>query len=248
MRRVNMHDPMNEILSAYVDGELSAAEAADLERHVETCDDCAATVAGLRRVVAEARALPTSGPAADLWPGIAAAIAEGRRASAVLPLDVARQRRLSLRSRFSLSVPQLAAAAVILMSFGGAAVWWMSGGPSAGARMASETAQGVIVQGATAPPTDPRLVATQPAAEPLGYEADIAVLERSLAASRERLDPATIEIVERSLEAIDDAIAAARSALEADPSNPHLQRQLESTMQKKLAVLRRASGSQRGGV
>jgi anti-sigma factor RsiW len=247
MRRVNMHDPMNEILSAYVDGELSAAEAADVERHLETCDECASTLAGLRRVVAEARALPACGPAADLWPGIAAAIAEGRE-PVVLPLDAARQRRLSLQSRFSLSVPQLAAAALILMSFGGAAVWWLSGGPSGGGRMATESTQGVIVQGATAAPADPRLVATRPAAEPPGYEADITVLERSLAASRERLDPATIEIVERSLDAIDDAIAAARSALDADPSNPHLQRQLESTMQKKLAVLRRASGSQRGGV
>ena len=69
------------------------------------------------------------------------------------------------------------------------------------------------------------------------------VLERALEASRERLDPATVEVVESSLEAINQALADARAALEADPANPHLQRQLESTMQKKLALLRRASGA-----
>lgn len=241
-----MHDPWTDRLSAYIDDDLTAAEAAALERHLATCDECRVTLDELRQVLAEARTLPQAGPGHDLWPGIAAAIAAERKQTDVLPLNAARRRRLSLESRFSFSVPQLAAAAMILMSVGAGAVWWLSGGAGAGTRTAAE-ASGVILHTATAPATDPRLVSTQPPADVDGYDADIAALERALAGSRDRLDPATIEVVERSLDAIDQAIADARAALESDPANPHLQRQLESTMQKKLALLRRASGASRGG-
>jgi hypothetical protein len=73
------------------------------------------------------------------------------------------------------------------------------------------------------------------------YDRDVAELERALEENRGSLDPATVEVIERSIEAIDAAILDARDALASDPGNPHLHRQLDSTMRKKLDVLRRAT-------
>jgi anti-sigma factor RsiW len=48
-----------EQLSAYLDGELSAAERTALERHLPTCAECRAELAELRRMRALLGALPT---------------------------------------------------------------------------------------------------------------------------------------------------------------------------------------------
>jgi hypothetical protein len=72
---------------------------------------------------------------------------------------------------------------------------------------------------------------------------DVAALEQALEQNSAQLDPVTIDVIQRSLEAINDAIDDARAALEADPGNPYLHRQLDNTMRKKIDVLRRATGA-----
>lgn len=63
-------DPFAERLSEYVDGELASREREELERHLEGCADCRAIVADFRSLGSAARALPSLGPARDLWPAI----------------------------------------------------------------------------------------------------------------------------------------------------------------------------------
>jgi anti-sigma factor RsiW len=258
-----MHDPWTDMMSAYIDGELAPAEAASLEQHLASCDDCNAMLAELRDVVAGANALPAGEPPRDLWPAIATAIAgpaaQASRADAVLSaaddiavirLDEARSTRRARQdrhARFSFSLPQLAAAAVVLMAIGGAAVFLLAGGvaPGVGVVAADETTQGAIVLSSSPVSESVRLVGAPPAFQ--RFESDVATLEQALEDARSSLDPATVEVVERSLESIDLAIADAKAALDADPANPHLHRKLESTLEKKLALLSRASGVQRGG-
>ena len=60
-----------EKLHGFVDGELSAAEAREVEAHVATCADCGQSIAALREVRTLASSLPRRiAPARDLWPGI----------------------------------------------------------------------------------------------------------------------------------------------------------------------------------
>src|SRR5262249_46007660 len=114
-------------LSEYADGSLDAGEALALEAHLEGCAECAATLAGLRAVTARASALPPQEPARALWPGIAARLAprSAARPSPVAALAAACRgllERLSAR-RLSLSLPQLAAAALALVVVSGGAAW-----------------------------------------------------------------------------------------------------------------------------
>jgi anti-sigma factor RsiW len=47
-----------EAISAYLDGELSAAERAELTTHLSSCGRCTADLEGIQRVRAAVRALP----------------------------------------------------------------------------------------------------------------------------------------------------------------------------------------------
>ena len=106
-----MSDQWTDRLSEYLDGELKGSERALLEAHLERCEDCAETLAGLRRVLRRARTLEDRPPAADLWAGVATRIGAPTR------------RSLASRRRFTFSLPQLLAAGVALAVLSGSGAW-----------------------------------------------------------------------------------------------------------------------------
>ncbi|HET6779216.1 MAG TPA: zf-HC2 domain-containing protein, partial [Gemmatimonadales bacterium] len=116
-----MNDRWMERLSEYLDDELTPIEKAAIESHLETCRDCSAVLGDLRRVVDRARHLDDRVPGQDLWPGLAKRIG----ATPARPRVIGR--------KWSFSVPQLAAAAVALMTLSGGTVWLIqSPGSTAG--------------------------------------------------------------------------------------------------------------------
>ena len=217
-----MDEHLGEQLSDYLDGALDGAALAAAEAHLAACAACRDELAGLRRVTGLARALDDRPPQRDLWPGIAARIAESAPAD-VIPL---RSRR-----RFAFSLPQLAAAgvALCLVSAGvaGTAVHFAAGRPSASAPGLVPTMSGTTI------PVVQRTV--------VPYDSAITELEGILTARRNDLDSSTVRTVEASLRVIDRAIAQARAALQRDPNNPYLNGHLRSTLDRKLDLLRRVA-------
>jgi putative zinc finger protein len=70
-----------EQLSAYIDGELTAAERAGLEAHLPGCDECRASLDALRMTLADLRTLPEETPSEqDSW-ALRTAIARARKPS-----------------------------------------------------------------------------------------------------------------------------------------------------------------------
>lgn len=59
-------DKMTELFSAYLEGELGAAERRGFEAHLEACPDCAALFAAVGEVRASLAAVPELEPPADL--------------------------------------------------------------------------------------------------------------------------------------------------------------------------------------
>src|SRR5918998_5016797 len=217
-----MNDRWMERLSEYLDDELAPAERTAIESHLKTCRDCSAVLSDLRRVVDRARHLDDRPPRRDLWPGIAQRIG----ATPARPRVIAR--------RWSFSVPQLAAAAVALMTLSGGTVWLIQspGGPAAPGNLP--------VAAVDSPGVTPVAVnAGNSAAQ--SYAAAVADLERVLAGGRGQLDTTTIKVIEQNLAAIDQAIAQAQRALEADPANLYLNTHLAETMRRKLELLRQAA-------
>lgn len=215
-----MTDKWTERLSEYIDGDLTREENEALEAHLMTCADCGRTVAELRAVVARAGQIIDRPPQNDLWQGIATRIAESPAAGDVVTPHT--------RRRLSFSVPQLAAASVVLMLLSSGTVFLMM------QRGAQPVAQAPVTN--TQPGT---VIPANKTAE--NYDKAIEELEGALASGRSDLDTATVRVLEKNLRTIDVAIAEARQALARDPGNPYLNQYLDKAMQRKVQLLRRAT-------
>ena len=158
-------------------------------------------------------------------------------------------RRASRRIAFTL--PQLAAAAIVVAA--------VSGGlcGSCGQRRSGSASHGVhridvdggsgsvrggsaALQGCRCGRADDVRIETVGMAD-AQYDAAVADLEKALKTGRGRLDSSTIAIVEHNLQIIDQAINQAREALVGDPANTYLSSHLVEARRRKLDLLRRAT-------
>jgi predicted anti-sigma-YlaC factor YlaD len=223
-----MTDLWTNRLSEYLDEELLEGERVALESHLQSCNECSAILADLRRVVRRARKLEERDPSRDLWPEIASRIGATTGASKPM-VDLASRRRAR---RWAFSLPQLAAAGIALMALSGGAVWLL--------RTPAEPV--AVGPGVSRPSGTPPAVAVgmRPNASQ-SYAAAVADLERVLAEGRGKLDSTTVRVIEQNLAAIDRAIAQAQRALDADSANLYLNTHLAQTMRLKLDLLRQAA-------
>lgn len=220
-----------DALSSYLDDELEAGPRREIDAHLAVCAECTAALDELRSVVQSAGTLEAKAPERDLWPEIEARLApRGRFAVAG-----STSRRWWRDRAFVLTVPQLAAAAAVVVFLSGAGAWLMLRSavraPAPGS-VASAPPATVLA------PTSGAAFATFDARQ---YDAAVADLQKALEQNRSRLDPATIRTVERNLKIIDQAIEEARKALDADPANPYLNGHIAEQMRRKIRVLRQAT-------
>lgn len=215
-------------LSDYLDGEMSGDERVSLEEALERDAELRGVLKDLQEVREAAVALPTQSPAADLWPGIASRITDADQPAVVDLADAREERR-----RFSFTAPQLAAAAVAVLVLGSAGMWTLmssgAGEPDGAGTVAVE------------PVPEAQLVSAAEEGSSFSYEATIQELEAQLDIGRDRLDPKTVEALERSLATIDRAIAQAQDALDADPASVYLNRHLADARTRKISVLQQAA-------
>lgn len=215
-----------EKLSEHVDGGLPPEETRALEAHLAGCAECRQALADLRDIVTRAHELGPVEPERDLWPGIADAISRAQ----VLAFPGTRSRHAP-RGLF-LTVPQLAAAGLVLALVSGAATWWA--GPGVGARTLGAGGADPLAQAAGATAT---LVAEELAPAP-DLARELASLEAVLEQARSRLAPNTVRILEKNLGVIERAIQESRRALEVDPGNEYLRQHLDRAYRDKADFLR----------
>ncbi len=232
-----MSEAINEErLDDYVDGLLSAPEAAEIERLMAASREARDTVAFLRELRQQAAQLPASiEPDRDLWPEIRERMAPAPLAS-VEVAGVGDRSTASAPGRFPRLSPfqwaTLAAAAMVLVVTSSAITAWVVGIPVAD------------ISGAPSPVGGPSTEAVALGEAPtIGaeYAVEIEQLMWALFENRERLDEDTVSTIETNLRVIDRAIRSAREALEDDPQNAGLTRMLTSNYRHKLQLLQRAS-------
>lgn len=218
-----MNDLYTGRLSDYLDQDLPRSEHDAVERHLETCADCRATLEALARVKSHAAALVDPPAPTDLWAGIASRIGPAGSSSAA-PARQAQVLELP-RPRAAWPLSQWVAVAATFVLLASAALWLahdrlsppMRPGPSAG--------------------TD----ATAASFDATRIEGEIGQLQQALDRGRGKLDPKTVQVLEDNLRIIRKATEDARHALEADPANRYLQDYLADSVQKKLDLVRRAA-------
>jgi hypothetical protein len=238
------HDVWTDQLSDFLDDELTPEERHAVESHLQGCAACTAVLDELKQVVSRARTVAPRPPQADLWPGIADRLEQNQNEAQpsilgnVLGNIVPMRTRASWRVTFTL--PQLAAASLLIAAMSGGLVWSL---------VVSRQSLVVGRDSSVAderPMTNDERPTTNDAVLPVGladaqYDAAVTDLERALKDGRGKLDPTTITIVEHNLQTIDEAIRQAREALAADPANSYLNGHLVEARRRKLDLLRRAA-------
>ena len=207
-----------DILSLYLDGDVTSEERTRVERHLAECAGCREVLAELAIVMETAAELPgvDRAPGADLWAGVAA-----------------RTKPAPART-ISLSWMQAIAAGLVLAAMSGGAVWMSMRDAPAIADETPRLAEHGPEPGAAIGPVTVANFADE------AYETAVKDLRDALEKGRNRLDPQTIQVLERNLASIDQAIAEARTALMADPANVSLNSYLAGIQRRKLDLLRTA--------
>lgn len=232
MTHTDRHEWVLAHLSEHVNGALAATERDAVDRHLTECVACARVRADFADLVREARALGPVEPPRDLWPDVLSGL-EDRENALEADLDAgARPAFPRRRICLTVSVPQLAAAAVVLVTLSASAAWWARGGLEDPSDVAGPGSASGAIGLASAP-------AETPLPEPLIRE--LSVLEAALDEGRGRLDPGTVDVLERNLLVIERAIEDSYRALALDPENEFLREHLERTYQRKLEYLREVS-------
>lgn len=218
-----MTDLWTDRLSEYVDGDLGRDDVMALEEHLHDCNACRVAVDELRAVAATATTLEDREPETDLWPAIADRIRAARMGETPVIAVAARR-------RFTFTVPQLAAAAGVLMMVGASATFLA-------VRNTGPVGEPEIQ---VAIPANPEFLAAGMVAGGVPYETAVAELAEALEEHSVALDPATVLVLERSLAVIDSAIAEAQASLRQEPDDQYLNAHLAHSKQRKLELLTRA--------
>jgi hypothetical protein len=218
-----------EALSAYLDDDLEPAARTAVDVHLHDCGACRAIVDDLRRLRQQAASWPAEAtPSQDLWAGIAARLE---------PRPVTGARVLPwYRRRWSVGVAELAAAAALVAAVTAGLLWRAAPGSAPGpdAGVAPVLAQ-------VEPVGAPEGAITSVSFADAQFNAAVADLERVVREQRDTLNPRTVQVLERNLQIIDEAIREARAALENDPANALLNAHLAGARQRKLNLLRQAA-------
>ena len=210
---------LNSIHQA-VDGTIGAIRRAELELHVDACDECRALLDDLRRIHDAAESLPALKAPDGAWLQIAARLRQEGRVSKAAPLPA--------RTR-SYGVWLAAAAALILV---------IASAVMLRPRFAGEPAPQTASVPATAPETPSvESVQNQVDAAQQQFEKAIADLEKVAKANQQQLDPETSATIDKNLGIIDQAIAENRAAVSAEPASVAARETLFQALRSKVSLL-----------
>jgi len=211
-----------ETLSAFVDGDLSTAEAQAVRAHLTTCPQCTVSIGQLTAMVAAARGLERPEPPPSLWPAVEGAMARHERPW-----------WMSLRLFGSGALAGAVAVSVVAL---GLASW----------RTHRATAV-VVAPVATVASADPLVMEAEAefASAAAAYERSIEKLRGLLEREEPRWSPAERARCTERLAQLDDAIATSRELAHRSPGDTVGNEHLFAAYQQKITFL--AEAVHRGG-
>lgn len=212
-------DRLSSKLDELVDKTLDATDARAAEAHLETCERCRTEVELGFELREAAESLPRSiEPDRDLWPEIAGKIEDRRVVSGSFERSAEAPRRSWLK---------IAAAAAVLIA--SVTIAYMVGLGQA----RPEIAESHPVE------TDYTLAAYGDFSSDLEEARNL--LRTGLDQRREELSPETWTVVMDNLSVIDEAISRIEIAMEENPGDGRLNRQLATAYRRQIDLLQRAT-------
>jgi Putative zinc-finger len=215
---VNACERYFNAINELVDGTLGPLRRAELELHLETCDDCRALLADLQKIARAAESLPPLAPPEHVWMEIAGRLhQEGRVSSA----PVTRHGTYTI----------LALAAALILAIGASLFVLMPRGSSTAPTTAS-----------TVQPPPPGNVEQDDPVQRI--DAELGRAEQSFKNAVEELqktagavDPQTVAKIQKPLGDINEAIKVTRDALKTDPQSAQASQSYYELLKQKIQFL-----------
>ena len=201
-----------DVIQELVDGTLGPVRRAELQTHLDHCDDCRALVADLQKIRATAASLDRPQPPDHVWMQIAGRLRQEGRVSGA---SSAPRRNLAW----------LALAAALVIAVGGSIYVLL---PLRSQQATSgNAAAGTTVQSAA----DEVQIAEQ------HLQLAIEGLQRAADMNDGTLDPETQAVLQKNLQVLNGAISESRAALKSDPQNAPARASLFDALRQKVTLL-----------
>jgi len=221
------HERYVNAIQEAVDGTLGSIRRADLEMHLNTCDECRALYEDLMRVRDAAAALPVLDAPDRAWLQIAGRLRqEGRIHEQPKPAAARRP-----------YAAWLAAAAALVIAIGGGALLMLRSTPAPQPQTATTAAPARGNGGNAAPTKSVETVQNEVDVAQQQFEKAIGDLEKVAKANQSALDPGTSTTIEKNLGIIDQAIAENRAAVKAEPGSVAARETLFEALRQKVSLL-----------
>jgi anti-sigma factor RsiW len=240
----SMH-PDDIAINEYLDDALAPEQRAELESHLDGCDECRRTVDELSVVRRLGAGLKPMEPPSRVWTGIEHAVRERLRETSERGQPDTERAATGWRRRLRFASGQgdtavsrwrwtgvAAVAAVALL----AAVTGLFSGRFLNRGSAPQVA---VAPSAPEPDTNDaaQSVETELRQAEEHYQKAITGLEQIASAEKGNLDPSTAATLEKNLAVVDQAIGESRAALKAQPASELVQQSLLDNFKTKIALL-----------
>lgn len=206
-----------DAIQELTDGTLGPIRRAELELHMDQCEDCRAFADDLARIHDVAASLDHPAPPDRVWPHVAGRLRqEGRIATAP---SITRQGHRTVL---------LAIAATLVLAVGASMVLLMP-------RFRTQPAQ--TPQGNAAAVETVESVEAEFQLAEQHYQNAINKLDQIVKRDGSAIDPQTAAALQKNQQVIDQAIAESRAALRAEPQSVAAQASLFDALKRKVALL-----------
>ena len=211
-----------DVIQELVEGTLGPVRRAELQTHLDQCDDCRALAADLQKIRDAASSLRRPLPPQHVWTQITARLhQEGR----VAPPAAPRSHRLAM----------LAIAASLLLAVG-ASIYLLL---PMRRQVATQTAQGgaVPASGNAAGADAVKSIADDLQIAEQHYQSAIDKLQRAADLNDGTIDAETAAVLQKNLQVINGAISESRAALQTDPQSAPARDSLFEALRQKVTLL-----------
>ena len=214
----------NDAIQELADGTLGPVRRAELQTHLDQCDDCRAVAADLQKIRAAASSLEAMAPPPRIWASIASEL---------------RKEGMRTPRRRAASMAMLAIAASLVLVIGGALYMLQSSRDSRPPQQAAGGAApaGAVPGGNAASPDPVQSINDDLTAAVHHYESAIATLEQAVKSDSGAIDPQVAAVLQKNVPVIDQAIAETKSALKSEPENAPARESLFEALRKKVSLL-----------
>jgi anti-sigma factor RsiW len=208
-----------------VDGTLGAIRRAELDMHLEQCEDCRALLDDLRRIHDAAGSLDALQPPDRVWLQIAGRLRQEGRLAETAPASTPRRSHVALLALAAALVLAVGASLILLWPRAEDARTPVQAGPSA-------PASGNPTAAASVEDVENELRQAEQ-----HYESAITRLQQIANSDQQAMDPQVADTLRKNVQVIDLAIAESRAALRAEPTSTPARESLFEALRQKVTML-----------